>query len=131
MLPNIHLYVNTAKALRPFQSKELLSASKKKKKAKGFYQGPRVTRRDVIFLDTTVIHNSHHGLWKIRAAAAAAKSLQSCPTLCDPMDCSLPGFRASAYFLAKERKHNLWSKSDKNNCLRAIILSSCFDLSFV
>ena len=27
----------------------------------------------------------------IHAAAAAAKSLQSCPTLCDPMDCSLPG----------------------------------------
>ena len=26
-----------------------------------------------------------------RAAAAAAKSLQSCPTLCDPMDCSLLG----------------------------------------
>ena len=25
------------------------------------------------------------------AAAAAAKSLQSCPTLCDPMDCSMPG----------------------------------------
>ena len=25
------------------------------------------------------------------SAAAAAKSLQSCPTLCDPMDCSLPG----------------------------------------
>ena len=25
------------------------------------------------------------------AAAAAAKSLQSCPTLCDPIDCSLPG----------------------------------------
>ena len=24
--------------------------------------------------------------------AAAAKSLQSCPTLCDPMDCSTPGF---------------------------------------
>ena len=27
----------------------------------------------------------------LAAAAAAAKSLQSCPTLCDPMDCSLPG----------------------------------------
>ena len=26
------------------------------------------------------------------AAAAAAKSLQSCPTLCDPMDGSPPGF---------------------------------------
>ena len=25
------------------------------------------------------------------AAAAAAKSLQSCLTLCDPIDCSLPG----------------------------------------
>ena len=25
------------------------------------------------------------------SAAAAAKSLQSCPTLCDPMDCSPPG----------------------------------------
>ena len=25
------------------------------------------------------------------AAAAAAKLLQSCPTLCDPMDCGLPG----------------------------------------
>ena len=24
--------------------------------------------------------------------ATAAKSHQSCPTLCDPMDCSLPGF---------------------------------------
>ena len=24
--------------------------------------------------------------------AAAAKSLQSCPTLCDPTDCSPPGF---------------------------------------
>ena len=26
------------------------------------------------------------------AAAAAAKSLQSCLTLCDPMDCCPPGF---------------------------------------
>ena len=26
-----------------------------------------------------------------RKAAAAAKSLQSCPTLCDPIDCSPPG----------------------------------------
>ena len=27
----------------------------------------------------------------VKAAAAAAKSLQSCPTLCDPIDGSLPG----------------------------------------
>ena len=28
------------------------------------------------------------------AAAAAAKSLQSCPTLCDPIDGSPPGYQA-------------------------------------
>ena len=31
-------------------------------------------------------------LYLIAAAAAAAKSLQSCPTLCDPIDGSPPGF---------------------------------------
>ena len=30
--------------------------------------------------------------WTAAAAAAAAKSLQSCPTLCDPVDGSPPGF---------------------------------------
>ena len=30
-------------------------------------------------------------MWSIHAAAAAAKSLQSCPTLCDPRDGSPPG----------------------------------------
>ena len=37
----------------------------------------------------------------IRAAAAAAKSLQSCPTLSDPMDCSLPGFSVHGIFQAR------------------------------
>ena len=31
------------------------------------------------------------GLSEFLAAAAAAKSLQSCPTLCDPIDGSPPG----------------------------------------
>ena len=35
------------------------------------------------------------------AAAAAAKSLQSCPTLCNPMDCSLPGSSAHGIFQAR------------------------------
>ena len=35
------------------------------------------------------------------AAAAAAKSLQSCPTLCDPMDCSLPGSAIHGIFQAR------------------------------
>ena len=30
--------------------------------------------------------------FNVLSAAAAAKSLQSCPTLCNPMDCSTPGF---------------------------------------
>ena len=30
--------------------------------------------------------------WTIKKATAAAKSLQSCPTLCDPIDGSPPGF---------------------------------------
>ena len=34
------------------------------------------------------------------AAAAAAKSLQSCPTLCDPMDCSLLGSSIHGIFQA-------------------------------
>ena len=33
----------------------------------------------------------NHQVNMAAAAAAAAKSLQSCPTLCDPRDGSLPG----------------------------------------
>ena len=36
--------------------------------------------------------NQNFPLLLIPAAAAAAKSLQSCPTLCDPRDGSPPGF---------------------------------------
>ena len=35
------------------------------------------------------------------AAAAAAKSLQLCPTLCDPIDYSLPGFSIHGIFQAR------------------------------
>ena len=36
--------------------------------------------------------------------AAAAKSLQSCPTLCDPMDCSLPGFSVHGILQARTQE---------------------------
>jgi len=42
----------------------------------------------------------HHRL-NGHAAAAAAESLQSCPTLCDPMDCSLPGFSVHGILQAR------------------------------
>ena len=32
-----------------------------------------------------------YGTWALSSSAAAAKSLQSCPTLCDPIDGSPPG----------------------------------------
>ena len=48
-----------------------------------------VTSRCVHPLNVPSTHTWHNEL--CRAAAAAAKSLQSCPTLCDPMDCSPPG----------------------------------------
>ena len=41
-------------------------------------------------------------LRKGNTAAAAAKSLQLCPTLCDPMDCSLPGSSIHGIFQARE-----------------------------
>ena len=37
----------------------------------------------------------------ITIPAAAAKSLQLCPTLSDPMDCSLPGSCAHGIFQAR------------------------------
>ena len=35
------------------------------------------------------------------AAATAAKSFQSCPTLCNPMDCSLAGFSVHGILQAR------------------------------
>ena len=43
-----------------------------------------------------------HDHWEDHAAAAAAaKSLQSCPTLSDPMDCSQPGSSVHGIFQAR------------------------------
>ena len=40
-------------------------------------------------------------LWRDENAAAAAKSLQLCPTLCNPVDCSLPGSSTHGIFQAR------------------------------
>ena len=40
-------------------------------------------------------------VYPCNAAAAAAKSLQSFPTLCNPMDCSLPGSSILGIFQAR------------------------------
>ena len=41
------------------------------------------------------------GYYQPDPAAAVAKSLQSCPTLCDPLDCSLPGFSVHGILQAR------------------------------
>ena len=43
----------------------------------------------VYFRENTMAKGS--GGFSTVAAAAGAKSHQSCPTFCDPVDCSLPG----------------------------------------
>ena len=47
------------------------------------------------------------------AAAAAAKSLQLCPTLSDPRDCSLPGSSAHGIFQARVLEWVASAFSDK------------------
>ena len=48
----------------------------------------RVLRASAHVNTVTLTHTLQH---RPAAAAASAKSLQSCPTLCDPIDCSPPG----------------------------------------
>ena len=45
-----------------------------------------------IYISPKKTYTSPQGIWKhAQLLCMHAKSLQSCPTLCDPMDCSLPG----------------------------------------
>ena len=46
-------------------------------------------------------HMYTHGWFMSAAAAAAAKLLQSCPTLCNPMDCSPSGFSVHGILQAR------------------------------
>ena len=50
----------------------------------------------------------YFGLLMWRAAAAAAKLLQSCLTLCDPMDCSMPNFPFLHHLLEFAQNHVHW-----------------------
>ena len=49
------------------------------------------------------------------AAAAAAKSLQSCPTLCNPIDSSLPGSSVPGVLQARILEWVAISSSKKKN----------------
>ena len=60
------------------------------------------------------------------AAAAAAKLLQSCPTLCDPTDGSPPGSSVPGILQARIRE---WiAISFSNSCMHAKLLQLCLTL---
>ena len=65
-------------------------------------------------------------LQRVSAAAAAAKSLQSCPTLCDPIDGSPPG--SSVPGILQARILEWVAISFSNACMRAKSLQSCLAL---
>ena len=63
-------------------------------------------------------------IWEIcTAAAAAAKSLQSCPTLCDPIDGTPPG--SSVPGILQARILEWVAISFSNACMHAKLLQSC------
>ena len=69
---------------------------------------------------------AEHGLWGawasvVAAAAAATKSVQLCPALSDPMDCSLPGSSIHGIFQARVLEWGAVAFS-KRKCLTKKIL---------
>ena len=75
----------------------------------------------LIIASCTVSRTSVHSSSGTLSAAAAAKSLQLCPTLCDPMDCSLPGFSVHGILQARtlEWVAISFSMSDLNCTLKS------------
>ena len=74
----------------------------------------------------------------MKTAAAAAKSLQLCPTLCDPMDCSTPGPCPSPTHGIHSNSHPLsrWchpaissSVVPLSSCLQSLPASGSFPMS--
>ena len=71
--------------------------------------GIKIARRNINNLryadDTILMAESEEDLksllMKVRAAAATVKSLQLCPTLCDPIDGSSPGSPIPGIFQAR------------------------------
>ena len=81
--------------------------------------------------------NGYCSSWTIlaQAAAAAAKSLQSCPTLCDPIDGSPPGSTVPGILQARTLEwgaialSNAWKRKVKVKSLSRVRLSDPMDCS--
>ena len=72
---------------------------------------------------TDTVRLSNWGNYPGLSAAAAAKSLQSCPTLCDPIDGSPPG--SSVPGILQARTLEWVAISFSNVCMHAKLLLLC------
>ena len=90
----------------------------------------------------TRLPDSPHSTWRKQAhntaAAAAAKSHQSCPTLCDPIDSSPPGFPIPGILQAKTLEwvaisfFNAWKWKSESEVVRSCLtLSNPMDCSLL
>ena len=88
------------------------------------YQGNANQNHNELTLHTCQngYHQKEHQ-WQLLVTAAAAKSLQLCPTLCDPIDSSPPGSSVPGILQAKILE---WvAISFSNICMHAKSLQSC------
>ena len=81
---------------------------------------------DICLIVQRLIHVPRRQEGRYWTAAAAAKLLQSCPTLCDPIDGSPPGSPIPGILQARTLE---WAAiSFSNACMHAKLLQSCLTL---
>ena len=66
-------------------------------------------------------------MWAAAAAAAAAKSLQSCPTLCDPIDGSPLGSSVPGILQARVELDHKEGRVPKNWCFQTVVLEKTLE----
>ena len=66
-----------------------------------FIQAESMTKFDKIYGHKWLDSRQHLHVLIVFYICMHAKSLQLCPTLCDPMDCCLPGFSAQGILWAR------------------------------
>ena len=97
---------------------------------RGAWQAPvhTVTKRTWLKWQSTQLDHRREESWGMTAAAAAAESLQSCPTQCDPIDGSPPGSPVPGILQARTWE---WGCHFLLQCMKvkSEITQSCLNLS--
>ena len=65
-----------------------------------------------------------HFLLQCMKVKSESEATQSCPTLCDPMDCSPPGSSAHGIFQARVLKNNKKEQTNRNSVHKAFFRST-------